>query len=32
MKLKDSVKHAMEQLHISTLRKHQNKPIVSVRR
>ena len=30
MKLKDSVKHAMEQLHISTLRKHQNKPIDSI--
>ena len=30
MKLKDSVKHAMEQLHISTLRKHQSKPIDSI--
>ncbi|SCJ74886.1 ATP-dependent DNA helicase recQ [uncultured Flavonifractor sp.] len=30
MKLKNDVKHAMEQLHISTLRKHQSKPIDSI--
>lgn len=30
MKLKNDVKHAMEQLHISTLRKHQIQPIDSI--
>ena len=30
MKLKNDVKYAMEQLHISTLRKHQSKPIDSI--
>ena len=30
MKLKNSFKHAMEQLHIGTLRKHQIQPINSI--